>query len=206
MTKEEAISILMDDAYFLYEDDSPYNRRAYDMAIEALKAQLSEEGTTFGQWIPVTERLPEDIKPVIVTWKNTDPKSYYQYIVGKHFTGTACYKNGKWYWYSSTTEDILAEYGRYDSEEFDEALSVSHGCHCQNLTRRRTGMTKEEVINAVDDLFAAFDAYTGHKTGRWIPTEPDELRFYQCSQCGTITYEKANYCSHCGSYNGGEQP
>lgn len=73
-------------------------------------------------WIPVTERLPEDIRPVIVTWKNTDPASYYQYIVGKHFTGTACYKNGKWYWYSSTTEDMLAEYGRYDSEEFDEAI------------------------------------------------------------------------------------
>jgi len=74
------------------------------------------------EWIPVSERLPEDIRPVIVTWKNTDPKSYYQYIVGKHFTGTACYKNGKWYWYSSTTEDMLAEYGRYDSEEFDEAI------------------------------------------------------------------------------------
>lgn len=75
-----------------------------------------------GRWIPCSEQLPEDIRPVIVTWKNTDPKSYYQYIVGKHFTGTACYKNGKWYWYSSTTEDMLAEYGRYDSEEFDEAI------------------------------------------------------------------------------------
>ena len=74
------------------------------------------------QWIPCSERLPNDIRPVIVTWKNTDPKSYYQYIVGKHFTGTACYKNGKWYWFSSTTEDMLAEYGRYDSEEFDEAI------------------------------------------------------------------------------------
>lgn len=74
------------------------------------------------QWIPCSKRLPESIRPVIVTWKNTDPASYYQYIVGKHFTGTACYKNGKWYWYSSTTEDMLAEYGRYDSEEFDEAI------------------------------------------------------------------------------------
>ena len=74
------------------------------------------------RWIPCSERLPENIRPVIVTWKNTDPASYYQYIVGKHFTGTACYKNGKWYWYSSTTEDMLAEYGRYDSEEFDEAI------------------------------------------------------------------------------------
>jgi len=75
-------------------------------------------------WIPVSERLPEDIKPVIVTWKNTDPKSYYQYIVGKHFIGTAHYKGGKWFWYSSVTEDLLAEYGRCDSEEFDEAIEV----------------------------------------------------------------------------------
>lgn len=73
-------------------------------------------------WIPCSERLPENIRPVIVTWKNNDPASYYLYIVGKHYTGTACYKNGKWYWYSSTTEDVLAEYGRCDSEEFDEAI------------------------------------------------------------------------------------
>ena len=75
-------------------------------------------------WVSVSERLPEDIKPVIVTWKNTDPKSYYQYIVGKHFIGTAHYKNGKWFWYSSVTEDLLAEYGKCDSEEFDEAIEV----------------------------------------------------------------------------------
>lgn len=76
------------------------------------------------RWIPCSERLPEDIKPVIVTWKNVDPKSYYQYIVGKHFIGTAHYKNGKWFWYSSVTEDLLAEYGKCDSEEFDEAIEV----------------------------------------------------------------------------------
>ena len=90
----------------------------------ALKALINMQPTIEPEqrWIPCSERLPEDIRPVIVTWKNTDPASYYQYIVGKHFTGTACYKNGKWYWYSSTTEDMLAEYGRYDSEEFDEAI------------------------------------------------------------------------------------
>lgn len=76
------------------------------------------------RWIPCSERLPENIKPVIVTWKNTDPKSYYQYIVGKHFIGTAHYKNNKWFWYSSVTEDLLAEYGKCDAEEFDEAIEV----------------------------------------------------------------------------------
>ena len=87
--------------------------------LEALSADAVQ-----GEWIPVSEMLPEDIKPVIVTWKNTDPKSYYQYIVGKHFIGTAHYKSGKWYWYSSVTEDLLAEYGKCDSEEFDEAIEV----------------------------------------------------------------------------------
>lgn len=87
-----------------------------------IKALPSADVQPKQRWIPCSERLPEDIRPVIVTWKNTDPASYYQYIVGKHFTGTACYKNGKWYWYSSTTEDMLSEYGRYDSEEFDEAI------------------------------------------------------------------------------------
>ena len=80
------------------------------------------------KWIPVSERLPDDIRPVIVTWCNTDPASYYQHIVGKRFTGVAHYKSGKWYWYSSTTEDFLAEYGRYDVEEFDEAIEVLAWC------------------------------------------------------------------------------
>ena len=109
----------------------PGKRETYSQYNEAWQDALDRAENAIGnlppaqpeqRWIPCSERLPEDIRPVIVTWKNTDPKSYYQYIVGKHFTGTACYKNGKWYWYSSTTEDMLAEYGRYDSEEFDEAI------------------------------------------------------------------------------------
>lgn len=96
---------------------------AHDIAEKAIQ-ELKNNGVLAGRWIPVSERLPEDIKPVIVTWKNTDPKSYYQYIVGKHFIGTAHYKNGKWFWYSSVTEDLLAEYGKCDSEEFDEAIEV----------------------------------------------------------------------------------
>jgi len=50
MTRAEAIEILKDEAYVLYEDDSPYNRQAFDMAIEALEQQ---------QWIPVTYRPAE---------------------------------------------------------------------------------------------------------------------------------------------------
>ena len=86
---------------------------------EALEAVPSAD-----RWIPCSERLPEDIRPVLVTWKNTGPASYYQYIVGKHFIGTAHYHKGKWYWYSSVTEDLLAEYGKCETEEFDEALEA----------------------------------------------------------------------------------
>ena len=39
MNREEAIEILEEEANYLYGDDEPYNRMAFDMAIEALKAQ-----------------------------------------------------------------------------------------------------------------------------------------------------------------------
>ena len=118
MDKQIAVNLL-DNLVGMVEDtqENDYDT-ALKMGIEALKAHAQP----VQRWIPCSKRLPENIRPVLVTWKNTDPASYYQYIVGKHFTGTACYKNGKWYWYSSTTEDMLAEYGQYDSEEFDEAI------------------------------------------------------------------------------------
>ena len=98
---------------------------AYDKAyIISTLEEVPKADRPQGEWIPCSERLPEDIRPVIVTWKNNDPESYYQYIVGKHFIGTAHYHRGKWYWYSSVTEDLLAEYGKCDSEEFDEAIEV----------------------------------------------------------------------------------
>ena len=119
MTREGAKTFLCSIAGDLgFTDIENYTCKDGEKMREAIKA-LEQD-----QWIPVSERLPEDIKPVIVTWKNTDPKSYYQYIVGKHFIGTAHYKSGKWYWYSSVTEDLLAEYGKCDSEEFDEAIEV----------------------------------------------------------------------------------
>lgn len=135
MTREEAKRVLEFDLAHTHNNES---KEALRMAIKALEvADLDghssrlwkaayERGKADAEqrWILVSERLPEDIKPVIVTWKNNDPKSYYQYIVGKHFIGTAHYKCGKWFWYSSVTEDLLAEYGRCDSEEFDEAIEV----------------------------------------------------------------------------------
>lgn len=72
MTTEEAIQILIDEADYLYGDDHPRNRTAFDIATEILtKAQLSTEdttkGTTFGKWIPCSERLPEEDRSYLVT-------------------------------------------------------------------------------------------------------------------------------------------
>lgn len=87
-------------------------------------------------WIPCSERLPENIRPVIVTWKNTDPASYYQYIVGKHFTGTACYKNGKWYWSQAQRKICLQNMVGMIPKNLTKQLSASHGCRSQSHTRR----------------------------------------------------------------------
>ncbi len=106
--------------------ESPYTE--YPIMIQIRKAlkDFIDDAPSIDvpQWIPCSERLPENIRPVLVTWKNNDPASYYQYIVGKHFIGTAHYHRGKWYWYSSVTEDLLAEYGKCETEEFDEAIEA----------------------------------------------------------------------------------
>ena len=63
MTNEEAITIIEEEAEYLYGDDKPYNRQAFDMAIEALKL-----GWTF-----VSERLPER-SGLYLLWGN--PRDY----------------------------------------------------------------------------------------------------------------------------------
>ena len=62
-------------------------------------------------WIPVSERMPEDLEEVNVTWVNRNPESYYESIKDKPFTATAVYYKGKWYWWSAYARDLLAEYG-----------------------------------------------------------------------------------------------
>lgn len=77
------------------------------------------------QWIPVTERLPEDLEPVNITYINKDPAPYYEHIKGIPFTATAIYYRGGWYWWSSTCADILAEYGHSYSDAMDEGIEVT---------------------------------------------------------------------------------
>lgn len=41
------------------------------------------------------------------------------------------------------------------------------------------------------------------KTGKWIRMSDADGEFYACSECGNWSGEPTNFCSDCGSYNGG---
>lgn len=77
------------------------------------------------KWIPVSEGLPEDLEAVNITWVNHNPESYYMDIKDKPFTATGHYCKGRWYWYSSTCQDYLKEYGRCDVDEIDTDIEVT---------------------------------------------------------------------------------
>ena len=94
------------------------SRSAFSNAYKEIKVSLEN------QWIPCSERLPEDLEEVIITWVNHDPESYYASIKNLPFTGVAVYHRGKWYWYSSICSDVLAEYGRNDNDKMDDAIEV----------------------------------------------------------------------------------
>ena len=114
MTREEAIKILRG-AIKKPNTKDGYMGQALDMAIKALEQE----------WIPVSERLPDNTDPVSITWVNHDPESYYADIKDKPFTATGHYCNGKWWWYSVTCQDYLDEYGHSDVDVMDEAIEVT---------------------------------------------------------------------------------
>lgn len=78
------------------------------------------------EWIPVTERVPEDNEAVNVVWINRSPVIYYQHIKDKPQTATGVYYRGQWYWWSAVVQDYLAEYGEWESDKMDTAIEVTH--------------------------------------------------------------------------------
>lgn len=76
-------------------------------------------------WIPVSERMPEDLEPVNITWVNHNPASYYADIKDKPFTATGVYFNGQWYWWSTLCTDILAEYSHNYDDIIDDDIEIT---------------------------------------------------------------------------------
>ena len=76
------------------------------------------------RWIPTSEKLPDELAEVNVTWENTEPEPYYDFVKGYCFTGTAVYFGGRWYWYSAVCVDYLREYGFSPNDGMDDAIKV----------------------------------------------------------------------------------
>jgi hypothetical protein len=77
------------------------------------------------RWISVKDKLPEDHRMVVVTWINCNPVPYYAHIKNKPFVGSAHYHRGKWYWYSSISQDMLDEYGEWDADEISKDIEIT---------------------------------------------------------------------------------
>lgn len=92
------------------------------LAIEALEKQATTQATS--EWIPVSERLPDDLVAVNVTWINRCPQNYYMHIKDKPFTDTAVLYRGEWYWWDTTIIDYLSEYGAYVFETVDKSTDI----------------------------------------------------------------------------------
>jgi len=75
-------------------------------------------------WIPTKLGMPEENVPVNITWVNRNPVSYYSHIKDKPFTATGVYFYGKWYWFSATVTDMLAEYGKCTFNEINDDIEI----------------------------------------------------------------------------------
>ena len=86
--------------------------------------KAKERGLFVVWWIPVRERLPEDLEPVNITWVNHEPEPYYHDIKDRNFVATGIYYRGQWYWYSTTCADYLGEYGSNEIDKVDDAVEI----------------------------------------------------------------------------------
>ena len=95
-----------------------YDRNQYAKGYTDAKAEYAPK------WTRVEDGLPEDLKPVNITWVNHNPESYYADIKDKPFTATGVYFNGQWYWWSTLCTDILAEYSHNYDDVIDEGVEI----------------------------------------------------------------------------------
>lgn len=89
------------------------------------KLILEEVKELMRSWIPCSERLPEPLKAVLITWVNNSPPSYYASMKGVPHTDEAIYFRGDWYWWDSTIVDVLGEYGKMRGIEPIKGIDIT---------------------------------------------------------------------------------
>ena len=92
--------------------------------VEKVREALAVEPKQ-GEWIPCSERLPEDLEIVNITWVNHRPMNHYADIKDKPFVATAIHHRDRWWWYSPICEDMLAEYGKSECDKMDADIEVT---------------------------------------------------------------------------------
>lgn len=119
---DDAIRRYTSNAFYEKSDGNLQGYLEFNQLAEWLKElkQLREQT----RWIPVSERLPEELEPVNVTWVNHNPESYYADIKDKPFTATGVYFNGQWYWWSTLCTDILAAYSHNYDDFIDDDVEI----------------------------------------------------------------------------------
>lgn len=75
---------------------NPYGKPTLDFesgkkVIEHLKRMSPVTPKAEQRWIPTLEKLPDELTEVNVTWENTEPEPYYDFVKGHCFTGIAEY-------------------------------------------------------------------------------------------------------------------
>lgn len=106
---------------------NPQETKTDTWSIKDVADTLAKHGVIVEQeqkWIPVSEKLPEELETVNITWVNRNPESYYADIKDKPFTATGVYFNGQWYWWSKLCTDILAEYSHNYDDIIDDDIEV----------------------------------------------------------------------------------
>lgn len=103
------------------------NMNYVDTVIDEINSiiDIINEQPKVGEWIPCSERLPENLEAVAVTWVNREPMHCYENIKDKPFVATAVRYRGKWFWWSATIKDYLGEYGKYMPCSIDEAIEIT---------------------------------------------------------------------------------
>lgn len=91
-----------------------------DMRIRQMLSAQPEQ-----RWILCSERLPDELEEVNVTWVNHKPEPYYDFVKEKPFTASAVYYKVDWYWYSSVCADLLAERGENEFDKIDDAIEIT---------------------------------------------------------------------------------